>query len=683
MFRMSEFLPSPTEASRSCLDELIQRNTKHALINYALNAEREVWYIHEGDLLVPGDVYNDINLIVTGDFIVHGCYDDYIQSYIGSLLCYGNMWAEHVFSWGAMYIDKDLLVDGLVHNYYNDHSFEVNGTVCARVVLIDDKATNDPTYDCEVFANSNSLDWKQMEKAVKKLRALFPALTWDPDGDFDKERIPDWDRMRAHYYQGAQLFLKPRPPLKKSDNDVDRTRKELSMKTASEKQLKAIATQKDHQFSVTVHPACPDVLLAEFASAGDARLRWAVASNPRTSKDVLTSLTHDDSENVRQTLAMNPSTPDSVLDELASDKSSKVTNAVAARKILREPLEIGLKTLDEYRQEDEQARANFEKEDPGPDFSELDRLLAGTESQRKELASAAIRSEGLFNEYQQQRDRVLEKLMLDSSAQVREIASCAWLKQKFYEENEQRLLDDNVNDIRFVLALRARNEKALRRLVKDASFEVRVAVLMNPNTPVESLTWVANTVDSTKQTEEEMAEIIGGYMQNALVPPDVISSLYHKYPNQALSRHCNAPPDVVAAQLSSELQETNSLLAQKVSAAKSPDELFTLLANSGVTDLERVAAINRHTPTKVLLELYKNAPTDSELLRWTLAANPNLPEKLMKKYTKSTLRGRINLASNPSCPVEILRQLATSDDAASVRQAAKLTLQKLHGEDVE
>lgn len=684
MIRLSEYLPNLTPASPQQLSELADRSKKDSLIKYALKSEFAEWYIHHGDLLIPHDICNDISLVVMGDVIVHGCYDDYACLQTGSIVCFGNMWAENIFSWGAIFVERNLFVDGLLHTVYNDHSFEVGETLFARVAIVDDKASNDPRQQCEIYAADQALNSEELEEAVTKCKKVMPLLMWDADSDEDNGRLPDFNRTRAFYYQGEKLFLKSRQPPKKVGSEEDFAGKLLSRKDTSAEQLAAIANDQKRKFIVAVHPSCTSELLEVFASDTDQRIRWAAASHPNSSETALEKLSLDSDETLRLAVAMNPATSSSVLDALSLDQSELVRGAVAHRKVQKEHIEIVLPTLEDYRKDDERTRRAYEQQsekEPEPNLEELEKLMCGPVEKRRDVARAAIGSEGLFEIHHKIRDGVLERLMLDASPKVREIASCAWLQQDYYEKNEQRLLDDEVSDIRFVLALRTRSAGTLLRLVNDSSLEVRCAALMNPNAPEELLTSAADRLNPSKDSEETI-ELMSSFMQNLLLPPHLISTLYKKLPAGMLARHSNSPIDVIAKQISLEYEKINPKLSREISVANSAEDLFTLFLNSNVPELLAIAAVNRHTPNNIIMDLHKKASTN-EPLRWALAANPCLPDELFREYANDDVRVRINVASNPSCPTDILRSLAKNDDMNVVKQAARLNLQKLHGEDTD
>jgi len=582
MIRLSDYLPTLKEASNGQREEFAKR-TARTYIAPAFTSEWSTWYVHEGNLTIPCDVYNDMSLVVHGDVIVDGTYDDYIESQTGSIACFGSMHAENVFSWGAVYVEKDLVVNGIVHTVYNDHSFEVLGTVFARALLVDDKATNEPKHECEIFANDQALDADALRKAVKQCKKVFPKLVWPADVDGEDDRLPDFDRMRAFVYRGEKLFAKPRS--KKS------------------------------------------------GTAGS------------ISKKSIEPLTNSDWNSL-------------------------------------ESVAIPFPSFDEWREQDEELRNRDEEKESKPNFEELELLVStGSVEQKKEVAEAAINSQGAFDDYHDVRDKTLERFMLDASPAVRKIASCGWLRQKFYDENAEHLSSDKVDDIRFVFALRCRHKETLVELLKDKSLEVRCAVLMNPNTPGEAMREFVESLDGS-QSEEELGELIGSLLQNSLLPPDLLELLYRKCSNEMLVRHLNAPADIVVEQMGIEVKNSNSALARKISELQSTQEVFALLASTNDGALQRIAACNRHSPEVVLFELDKKSK-GNESLRWFLAVNPSLPSALYDRYEKDETRVRASLATNPSCPIDILRRLAQNDDSAAVRQTAKLTLQKLHGVDLD
>ncbi len=686
MIRLSEYLPSLKFASRAELDGYLERTDKNMVVRYPLKDEHVQWFIHDGDLLIPHDIYNDISLVVNGNLIIHGAYDDYVASQIGTIACYGNMWAEHIFSWGGIYIDKDLFVDGLIHTVYNDFFFEVKGGITARALLIDDKSSVYESLDVDVFVDTHTHYDDERDKAIRKCKKVFPPLIWYggielPDDDSDEE-MPDFDRMRCHYYRGENLFLKPRSQ-KKSGSAKEKLCRVVSMKTSDTKQLMSLASNKDYRFLIGCHPGCPQELLDECSKDADSRIRWAAASNPGTASATLASLALDDSEHVRAAVALNPSTSNETIDKLAQHPSESIKQALADRRAEKTPLAIPFPSFEDYRQQDEELRQRWAQPEKQPSFADVEPVIeSGTETERKALAGAAIKSEGLFYDHHDIRDQVLERLMLDkTSPSVREIASCAWLKQSFYEEHEQELVGDNVKDIRFVFALRTRSAPALQQLTQDASFEVRCAVLMNPNAPPEAFEWAAEALDSIQHSKDDKEEIIGALTQNVRLPSEIIALLYEKQPNEWLAKHENAPPEVVRDYAKQQVATSKPELAQKLAKSTTPTEIFALLAESKVEILEKVAALNRHTPHSVLGPIYEKCAKEYAGLRYALAINPGLPPKIFQKLSTGDTITRRKIAGNPSCPIDILRKFSRSDEMFEVRQAANLTLQKLYGED--
>ena len=113
----------------------------HSDIRYYLE-DGTHWYAHRGDLVIDGDLDNDMLLLVDGDLTIRGTYNDY-RGDSGHLLVLGDVRAENVLSWNAFCATGSLYAAGLVLAYYNDHPFEVSGPLLAArgLVLVDKSGT--------------------------------------------------------------------------------------------------------------------------------------------------------------------------------------------------------------------------------------------------------------------------------------------------------------------------------------------------------------------------------------------------------------------------------------------------------------------------------------------------------------------------------------------------------------
>jgi hypothetical protein len=133
--------------------------------------------IHSGDLVVSGHLENDSLLIVQGDLTIEGNYRDSMSRF-GVLVVLGEMRVENLYSWGAIYVRNDLNASGLVLTVYNDFTFEVDGKVNARALVIDDKYSDYQAGKIDVMLDVNDFDAVQISLALK---AFEPDFFTQPD----------------------------------------------------------------------------------------------------------------------------------------------------------------------------------------------------------------------------------------------------------------------------------------------------------------------------------------------------------------------------------------------------------------------------------------------------------------------------------------------------------------------
>ena len=148
------------------------------------------WLIHRGDLTFDQSIYLDFPLIVEGDLVIHGYYDDYSGSDIGSLIVLGDMKAEHVFTWGPMAVTGSIIAkEGLILAHYNDFTFEVAGKIEARALLIDDKSSDYNEVQASVHIGSDG----PKVNSAEMLRLFQPeTLIESYAGEFEEEYESDW-----------------------------------------------------------------------------------------------------------------------------------------------------------------------------------------------------------------------------------------------------------------------------------------------------------------------------------------------------------------------------------------------------------------------------------------------------------------------------------------------------------
>ncbi|MEM9594408.1 MAG: hypothetical protein AAGD06_09095 [Acidobacteriota bacterium] len=180
-----------------------------ALIVDYLEGE-SVWFVHRGDLTLPRSLSNGHGLIVLGNLKIEGSYDDYsYESYTGSLVVMGDFEVEHVASWGGLHVDGDLRSSGLVFAAYNDFTFEVAGTLSAKILVVDDKSAE---YDSP-SAGLELTTWAEVppEVVYQSIRQLDGRM-WDVgylDGGSVEELWPSFDDLQRRIASGLPVFRQP------------------------------------------------------------------------------------------------------------------------------------------------------------------------------------------------------------------------------------------------------------------------------------------------------------------------------------------------------------------------------------------------------------------------------------------------------------------------------------------
>jgi hypothetical protein len=168
------------------------------LIGNCLRDRGIAWYVHRGDLVVPENADHDIALVVDGDMIVHGFLDDYVSG-IGLLVVLGDLVVRDLVSWGAVYVGGDLRAEGVVYGYYNDYTFEVEGDVHARALVLSDKASSFNAGELPVVIDPYSPEDDQLRAA----REAFVPEVYD---DEDEDARPDYGLVCRRLHAGEAVF---------------------------------------------------------------------------------------------------------------------------------------------------------------------------------------------------------------------------------------------------------------------------------------------------------------------------------------------------------------------------------------------------------------------------------------------------------------------------------------------
>ncbi|MGW4896110.1 hypothetical protein ACWEQL_28225 [Kitasatospora sp. NPDC004240] len=180
---------------------------RHTDIADYLDDSGYAWYVHHGDLVVPDDLDHDIALVVDGDLVVHGFVDDYVSD-IGLLVVLGDLVVRDLVSWGSVYVAGDLRAEGIVYGYYNDFTFEVDGAVHARALVLSDKSASYTAGEVEAEIDSYSPTKDQL----RAVRGILVPQAYDGGakraraGRLPKLDRPSYQRVCRRLHRGKPLF---------------------------------------------------------------------------------------------------------------------------------------------------------------------------------------------------------------------------------------------------------------------------------------------------------------------------------------------------------------------------------------------------------------------------------------------------------------------------------------------
>ena len=172
---------------RATAQELKTLRTQFArkYVAYDFDAAGAEVHVHSGDLIVSGPLENDSLLIVQGDLTIEGNYRD-SMSHFGVLVVLGQMRVENLYSWGSIYVQNDLNASGLILTVYNDFTFQVDGKVNARALVISDKSADYTAGKIGITLNNGS---SETEPALA-LRTFEPDFFTRPES-LDIADIPE------------------------------------------------------------------------------------------------------------------------------------------------------------------------------------------------------------------------------------------------------------------------------------------------------------------------------------------------------------------------------------------------------------------------------------------------------------------------------------------------------------
>ena len=161
--------------------------------------------IHPGDLTLTGSLENDSVLIVQGDLSIIGNYHDYLDG-TGVLVVLGQMRVENLYSWGALYVQKDLDASGLILTVYNDYTFEVDGKVNARALVISDKSAEYHPGKIGVTLDDENENIDDAAQKALALRIFEPEFFTKPD-NLELDAYSELQNLRFDDELGAERIL--------------------------------------------------------------------------------------------------------------------------------------------------------------------------------------------------------------------------------------------------------------------------------------------------------------------------------------------------------------------------------------------------------------------------------------------------------------------------------------------
>lgn len=202
-------LPNVREASKSEIADFRKTYGKSSG-EYNLTQDDVRILVHEGDLTVNQSVASGDIVVVKGDLKINGNYHDYMGGGIGVLFVDGSMEVDNLYSWGALYVAKDLHARGVVLTVYNDFTFEVMGHVIASAVIVSDKSS-DFKVQGKVAQIGEHASADGYALALRVLRPELFANTARFKFEYDRSGLRFDDQMGQKYIRTGQSLLRDKP----------------------------------------------------------------------------------------------------------------------------------------------------------------------------------------------------------------------------------------------------------------------------------------------------------------------------------------------------------------------------------------------------------------------------------------------------------------------------------------
>jgi len=321
------------------------------IISYSFEDAEIDWQIHPGDLKVAGNFDNDAALIVDGDLVVDGTYDDYGKG-IGHLIVLGDFEAENIFSWNGLYVRGMVKASGLVFGAYSDYAFEVDGGVAARGIVLDDHSSSFAVQQAEFrIDNTAPLDIEQFGKA---LRLLLPEILADPD-TLDVTAATEVNSLWPSYDEAKNLVRSGRSPFRAQEapaslvedlrlaldpgssdpallailgHDTLSDRVVAARRELSTPLIDALVGLKDPGVRSWLAGHVTDLGKLGGAAALTVPMAERLVANPETPEKTLRAIAKLSDVALRRTLAQRQDLPQSVLSIIAKDSDTDVRAGV-------------------------------------------------------------------------------------------------------------------------------------------------------------------------------------------------------------------------------------------------------------------------------------------------------------------------------------------------------------------
>ena len=329
--------PAATAADLARLRERLGRNNSQLLP--ALENADAGWRIHRGDITLERPLSNRHALIVEGSLRTPA-YDDNAGRSTGALIVTGNLALEHAICWGDTHVGGDLRATGLVYAYYNDHPFEVEGTVAARALLAFDKSARYTLANTGgIELDSDQIDETGMrDRALREFAPLPVARALDDDPDLTTF-LPEFDACCALIRQGAPVF---RPSPAKPDL-AERLAPVLAEEIDSATLTNLLGTDPLMDLLAAARPELSRTAQERLLATGDPDVLTRLAANAKAHPEVLAAIAARVSGSAANAAA-NPAAPASLLAQLAASPSVETRLGLVARRRLPAPLLAQLAT---------------------------------------------------------------------------------------------------------------------------------------------------------------------------------------------------------------------------------------------------------------------------------------------------------------------------------------------------